>query len=142
MALNLIPYLVMNGNANEAINFYKEVLGAEVLFLQTFGEGPEHPEFSLPEEAKGLVLHASVKIGESTLMFSDAFPGYPHQSGNQVTICISSNDIEKSRQIFEGLSQGGTVEMPLQDTFFSPAYGKVVDKFGVLFQVFTDSPQQ
>ncbi|MFY0544652.1 VOC family protein [Brevibacillus sp. H7] len=138
MTLRLTPYLMMNGNAKEAIQFYEKALDAKVLFNQTFGEMPENPEFPLPAEAKELVAHAMLKVGESDLMFSDTFPGQPHQSGNQVTICISTKDKEKSKQIYEALQQDGQVNMPLQETFFSPAYGIVTDKFGVTFQIYTE----
>lgn len=138
MAMSLSPYLMMNGNAKEAIEFYEKVLGAEVLFNQTFGEMPENPEFPIAEEAKELVSHAMLKIGESELMFSDNYPGQASQSGDQVTICISTDDIEKSKQIFNDLKQDGQIKMPLQDTFFSPAYGIVTDKFGVTFQIYTE----
>ena len=138
MTVRLIPYLVMDGNAKEAIDFYKKVFDAQVLFSQTFGEMPENPEFPMPEEAKERIGHASLRIGETELMFSDTFPGQPCQSGDQVTICISTNDAGRSRQIYEALQQGGKVAMPLQKTFFSPAYGSVVDKFGVTFQIFTE----
>lgn len=143
MSVKLIPYFVMNGTAKEAIQFYQQALDAQVLFSQSFGEMPENPEYPLPAEAKDLVSHASIKIGESEVMFSDTFPGQEHQSGNQVTICISTNDADQARKIFEGLSQGGQVGMPLQETFFSPAYGQVTDKFGITFQIFTEGkPQQ
>lgn len=138
MKLQLIPYLVMNGNAQEAIQFYEKALDAKILSLQTFGEMQENPEFPLPEEAKNLVLHATLKVGETHLMFSDTFPGQPHHSGNQVTICISTDDMDKSKQIYEALKQDGQVNMPLQETFFSPAYGNVTDKFGVTFQIYTE----
>lgn len=138
VSVKLIPYLVMNGNAKEAIEFYQEALKAEVLFSQSFGEMPESPDFPLPEEAKNRISHATIKVGESELMFSDTFPGQPHQSGTQVTICISTNDADQSRAMFEALSDGGTVTMPLQETFFSPAYGIVIDKFGVTFQLYTE----
>ncbi|WP_248927885.1 VOC family protein [Paenibacillus hamazuiensis] len=138
MALRLVPYLMMNGDAAEAIRFYEQAFGAEVLFKQTFGEMPENPEFPLPAEAKGLISHAMLKVGETDLMFSDKFPGQPHQTGDQVTICISSDDKEKSKRIFEALQQGGQVKMPLQETFFSPSYGIVTDKFGVTFQIYTE----
>jgi PhnB protein len=132
------PYLMMNGNAKEAIQFYEKALDGRVLFNQTFGEMPENPEFPLPEEAKELVSHAMVKVGETDLMFSDMFPGQTSQIGDQVTICLSTNDIEKSKQIFESLKQDGQVKMPLQEAFFSPAYGIVTDKFGVTFQIYTE----
>ncbi|MBM7691772.1 PhnB protein [Peribacillus deserti] len=139
MTMKLIPYLVMNGNAKEAIQFYKEALEAEVLFVQSFGEMPENAEFPLPEEAKDRVSHATIQVGETHLMLSDTFPGQPHQSGNQVTICITIGDAEKSKQIFDALAKDGQVNMPLQETFFSPAYGNVTDKFGICFQIFTES---
>ncbi|MEH7351982.1 VOC family protein [Neobacillus drentensis] len=142
MAVRLIPYLVMDGNAKEAIHFYEKALGAQVLFSQSFGEMPENPDFPLPAEAKDRVSHATIRVGESELMFSDTFPGQPHQSGNQVTICITTDDAEKAKQMFEALTDGGQVTMPLQETFFSPAYGTVTDKFGVNFQVFTEGQHQ
>jgi PhnB protein len=138
MTLKLIPYLVMDGNAKEAIEFYKVALNAEILFSQSFGEMPENPEFPLPEDVKDRVSHATIKVGETELMLSDTFPGQPHTSGNQVTICITTDDAEKSRQMYNALMQEGQVTMPLQETFFSPAYGSVVDKFGVNFQIFTE----
>lgn len=138
MSMRLSPYFMMNGNAKEAIGFYEKALDAQVLFTQTFGEMPENPEFPLPEEAKELVSHAMVKVGETDLMFSDSFPGQTSQTGDQVTICISTDDIEKSTKIFEALSQNGQVKMPLQEAFFSPAYGIVTDKFGITFQIYTE----
>jgi PhnB protein len=141
MTLRLIPYFVMNGNTREAIQFYEQALGAQVLFSQSFGEMPENPDYPLPEEAKNLVSHATVKIGETELMLSDTFPGQPHQSGNQITICISTDDADGVRKMFDALQQGGQVTMPLQETFFSPAYGSLIDKFGITFQFFTEGKQ-
>jgi PhnB protein len=138
MTVRLIPYLVMDGNAKEAIKFYETALDAQVLFSQSFGEMPENPEFPLPAEAKDRVGHATIKVGETELMFSDTFPGQPHQIGNQVTICLTTDNPDQAHKFFEALQQGGKVEMPLQETFFSPAYGSLTDKFGVTFQIFTE----
>ncbi|AIG26448.1 VOC family protein [Brevibacillus laterosporus] len=141
MTLKLIPYLVMDGNAKEAIQFYEKALHAKVLFNQTFGEMPENPEFPIPANAKDRVAHAMVKVGETDLMFSDTFPGQPHQKGNQVTICIATSNKEESTQIYEALQEGGQVNMPLQETHFSPAYGIITDEFGVTFQIYTEGKQ-
>lgn len=141
MTLRLIPYLVMNGNAREAIQFYEKALGAQVLFSQSFGEMPENPDFPLPADAKERVSHATIKVGETELMLSDTFPGQPHQSGTQVSICITTDDADQARKMYEALQQDGQVTMPLQETFFSPAYGSVIDKFGVNFQIFTEGEQ-
>lgn len=138
MTLQLIPYLVMDGNAREAIQFYKKVFNAEVLGIISFGDMPANPNFPIPEESKDRISHATIKVSESLLMFSDTFPGQPYQIGNQVTICISLNDVEKAKQIFESLQEGGQVGMPLQKTDFSPSYGVVTDKFGVTFQIYTE----
>jgi PhnB protein len=138
MAVKLVPYLIMDGNANEAIQFYEKALEGKVLFKQTFGEMPENPESPLPEEAKGRISHATIQIGDDVLMLSDTFPGQPVQSGNQVTICISTNDKEQAKRFYEALKQDGQVHMPLQETFFSPGYAIVADKFGVVFQIYTE----
>lgn len=116
-------------------------LDAKLLYKQTFGEMPANPEFPLSEEAKGLVSHASIKVGEADMMFSDNFPGTETQIGDHVTICLTTENAEKSTAIFHSLEQDGEVKMPLQETFFSPAFGIVKDKFGVTFQIFTEGNQ-
>ncbi|MEH7121780.1 MULTISPECIES: VOC family protein [unclassified Bacillus (in: firmicutes)] len=141
MSFKFIPYLMMDGNAKEAIGFYEKVFNAEVMGILTFGQMPPNPEFPLPEEAKDLVSHATIRVGDSDLMFSDIFPGQPHQIGSQVTICITLNNTDQAHQVFESLQDGGQVGMPLQKTDFSPAYGVVTDKFGVTFQIYTENQQ-
>jgi PhnB protein len=141
MSLQFNPYLMMNGNAKEAIQFYEKSLDAKVLFLQTVGDGPQNPESPIPEEEKKRVAHSVLKVGESEIMVSDNIPGQPLQSGNQVTICISITEKEKAKQIYEALQQGGQVNIPLEETYFSPSFGMVTDKFGVTFQIFTKRPQ-
>ncbi|AHC19457.1 MULTISPECIES: VOC family protein [Paenibacillus] len=139
MSKRLIPYITMDGNAKEAIEFYEEALDAQLLFIQTFGEMPENPDFPIPAEVKERVGHATLKVGETELMFSDTFPGSPFSSGNQVSICITTDSVEQAQKMFDALQQGGQVGMPLQETHFSPAYGNVTDKFGVTFQMFTEA---
>ncbi|MBM7566670.1 VOC family protein [Paenibacillus sacheonensis] len=138
MSLRLTPYFVMNGNAQEAIEFYERALGASVLFKQTFGEMPSNPDYPLPDSANNLIGHAMIKVGESDLMFSDTFGGDEARIGNQVTICITLQDVEEAHRIFNALSDGGQVVTPLMETHFSPAYGSVTDKFGITFQFFTE----
>ena len=130
----LTPYLMMNGNATEAIEFYRQVLGAEVLKIQTYGDLP----MSFPTEVQKLVAHAMLKIGESEMMFSDS-PGRPVQDGNKVGVCISTRDAERTKEIYDVLhNDGGTVVGPLETVPFSPAFGSVRDKFGVTFTIVTE----
>ncbi|MDP5276725.1 VOC family protein [Chengkuizengella axinellae] len=137
MSLQLSPYLVMNGDGREAIQFYEKALDAEILFNQSLGEMCENSDYPIPAEAKEFVGYASLKIGDSILRVSDSHPGQPHQVGNQVTICISTDDEEKTQRIFEALQDNGQVKMPIQQTPISPSYGIVTDKFGVTFQIYT-----
>lgn len=138
MSLRLIPYLVFNGNAQEAIEFYEKAFDTKLVFKQEFGEMPANPEFPLPPGTEKRVGHALLKVGETELMFSDTFPGQPHQAGDQVTICISTNDKDQAKRIYEALQPGAQVNLPLQETHFSPAYANLTDKFGVTFQIFTE----
>lgn len=139
--MQFIPYLQLNGNAREAIGFYEKVFHAENLGVITFGEMPASPDFPLAEDAKDLVAHGTIRVGESAIMFSDTFPGQPAQEGNLVTICITFDHADKARQVFNALQDGGKVEMPLSETSFSPAYGVIKDKFDVTFQIYTEGHQ-
>ncbi|WP_189027964.1 VOC family protein [Paenibacillus albidus] len=138
MSVKLTPYLNMEGNAREAIEFYEQAIGAEVLFISTYGEMPDMPE-TFTDDLKNLVAHAMLRVGESELMFSDAPSGSPIPKGKQVTICITTNDVEKSKLFFEALRQNGQVNMPFEATPFSPGFGDVTDQFGVTFQIYTES---
>lgn len=138
MAVRMNPYLVMDGNAREAIAFYEKALDAKVMGVQTFGEMPADPNHPMPDGVKDRILHALLKVGETDLMFSDTFPGMPYQTGNHVNIAIVTDAADNSRQIFDALAEGGRVTMPMQETFWSPAYGQVTDKFGVVWQITTE----
>jgi PhnB protein len=137
MTLQLIPYIMLDGQASEAIEFYVKALDAKVLFKQTIGEGPGNPEFPLTIEDKQRVAHSVLQVGTTEMYVADLEPGQACQLGNQVTICITTNEREQSKPIYDALLQDGQVIMPLQETYFSPAYGMVTDKFGVTFQIFT-----
>lgn len=138
MTFQITPYVMLDGNAKEAIHFYEKALQAKVIRITTFAEMPESSNFSVPPNAKERISHAMLKVGETNLMLSDTFPGQPCQTGNQVTICITTKDAEKSKQVYDILKQEGQVNMPLQETFWSPAYGLVTDKFGVTFHISTE----
>ncbi|BBU39714.1 MULTISPECIES: VOC family protein [Aeribacillus] len=137
MILGVHAYLRMDGNGKEAVKFYENALDAEVLGVQTYGELPENPEFALPAEAKDRVIHAQLRVGNTFLMLSDTFPGQPYQLGSQVEVAITLNDVEKSKEVFGKLQEGGEVIMPLQETHWSPSYGQVRDKFGITWQIST-----
>lgn len=126
-------YLNFNGNCREAVEFYAKVFNTEAQ-LMTFGEAPPNPEFTLPEEAKNLIMHARLHIHDSNVMFSDLFPGMPFVLGNNISLSLVIEDLDSIKQAFERLKEGGNVIMDLQETFWSKCYGSLTDKFGIQWQ--------
>jgi len=137
MTVKLTPYINLEGRAKEAIRFYEQTIGAEVQLLLTYGDMPNMPD-TFTDEMKSLVAHAKLKVGESELMFSDSPFGSTIDTGKRVTICITTNDVEKSKRMFDALQQDGQVNMPFKEEPFSPGFGEVTDKFGVTFQIYTE----
>ncbi|GGB54156.1 VOC family protein [Fictibacillus barbaricus] len=137
MIVAVNPYVVTNGNGQEAVKFYEKALNAEVISMQTFGDMPEDPNHPIPSEAKDRVMNAQFKVGDTIMMLSDTFPGMPYNLGSQVNIAIHIDTVEDAKNVFEKLSEGGKVGMPLQETFWSPSYGQVTDKYGVEWQIST-----
>ncbi|MFD1954573.1 VOC family protein [Paenibacillus thailandensis] len=137
MTVKLTPYITLEGNAREAISFYEQAIGAKVLSLVTYGEMPDMPN-TFHDDLKSLVAHAKLQVGETELMFSDTPAGLPIVDGKRVTICITTNDVEKSKRIYEALRQDGRVNLPFKEEPFSPGFGDVTDKFGVTFQIYTE----
>jgi PhnB protein len=135
------PYLFFDGRCEEAIEFYKKVLGAKVEMLMRFKEAPppsgnpgEGCAGPMPDGNK--VMHSSFKVGDTTIMASDGMAnGKPEFKGFSLSI-NAKNDAEAER-LFKALSDGGRIEMPLAKTFFSSAFGMVADKFGVGWMVIT-----
>lgn len=130
----LIPYLNFNGNCEEAVLFYQKALGGEAQILH-FKDAPPNPNFPVQEHLKDLVLHAELRKEGHVIRFSDTFPGIPFDQGNAISFSLEFATKEEAKSVYETLSEGGKIEMELQETFFSPLYGKFIDKFGVNWQV-------
>ncbi|MDF2501673.1 MAG: glyoxalase family protein [Anaerosporomusa subterranea] len=134
-------YINFNGNCREAVEFYAKVFETEKPQIMTFGDVPPSPEFTLPEEAKSLVMHTRLSINGSNVMFSDVCPGMPFIAGNNISLTIVSTNIDEIKSLFNKLKEGGNVGMDLQETFWSKCYGFVTDKFGIGWQFNYDSGQ-
>jgi len=134
-------YINFNGNCREAVEFYAQVFGTEKPKIMSFGDSPPNPEFPLPEGAKNLVMHTQLRINESNVMFSDAFPGSPFVVGNNISLIITSKSMDEIKSLFNKLKEGGKIAMDLQETFWSKCYGNLTDKFGIGWQVSHDSRQ-
>lgn len=128
------PYLQFDGRCEEALEFYKSALGAKVEAIMRFKDGPDCME--MPKGTDDKVLHASFRIGDSTIMASDGYcKGKPDFQGFSLT--IEAPDKDEADRLFKALEPGGKVQMPLAETFFSPRFGMVADRFGVSWMIVT-----
>lgn len=128
-------YLFFDGRCEEAIDFYKKTLGAEVGMLMRWKDSPDKSMCTPSNENK--VMHASLKIGESRVMASDGRnTGNPEFKG--FALSVNAKDEADADRLFTSLSAGGKVMMPLGKTFFSPRFGMTTDKFGVNWMVIVE----
>jgi PhnB protein len=126
------PYLFFDGRCEEAIEFYKKALGARVETLMRFKESPDPASRSPGNDEK--ILHSSLRISDMTVYASDGHgTGGPNFKGFALSLGVA-NEAEADR-VFAALSPGGKVQMPLGKTFYSPRFGMVTDRFGVLWMV-------
>jgi PhnB protein len=137
MDTTLTPYLNFNGNAAEAMKHYQSVLGGE-LKMQTFGEA----NMAKSPEDKDRIVHATLKSEALSLMASDTMPTAQARFGDNVHMSLSGQDMYRLTEIFNGLAQGGKVDMPLAKQFWGDTFGMLTDKFGVHWMVnITSQPQ-
>ena len=127
------PYLDFSGRAQEAIDFYRRAIGADVTRLMHFKDCPEPNAMTSPEN-KDKVMHAELKIGDSIVFASDGrCTGKTNFHG--IALTISAKDEAEAKRLFGALAEGGQVNMALTKTFFSPAFGMLADRFGVGWMV-------
>lgn len=133
--MGVSAYISFNGNCEEAVKFYQEVFEAKEPQIIRYSDIPAHPDYPLPEEAKNYIMHTRLFICESEVMFSDNFPGQAYKVGNNISLSIILNDLEKIKKFYENLKEGGEVEIELSKTQWSKCYGSVIDKFGMRWQL-------
>ena len=132
-------YLFFDGRCEEAIEFYCRALGAEVEMMMRFKDSPEPPKPGMhPPGSDNKVMHASLRIGETSVMASDGrCTGKPNFQGFSLSLTVSTE--AEADRLFAALSDGGQVQVPLAKTFFSPRFGMVTDRFGVLWMILVHS---
>ncbi len=133
--MHVQPYLFFDGRCEEAIEFYRTALGAEVTRMLRFKDSPEPPQPGMvPPGAENKIMHASFRIGDTAVMASDGrCLGQATFKGFSLSLIVS--DEAEAKRLYSALSDGGQVQMPLGKTFFSPAFGMVADRFGVSWMV-------
>jgi PhnB protein len=127
----ILPFLNFDGNCREAMEFYKQALGAEV-FLLPYSGAPAGQTWVTPESGDR-IMHSTLKRGSDAplLMAADVMPGSPFDQGNAFSVVVECDSHEEIAAFFTALSAGGSVTMPLQDTFWGARFGMLKDKFGV-----------
>jgi len=132
------PYLFFDGRCQEAVDFYKKALGAEVIMLMRFKDSPEpQPSGMVPPGSEDKVMHMSMRIGSSIVFGSDGrCGGHPEFKGFTLSL-TAANEAEADR-LFDALGEGGQVQMPMSRTFFSPRFGMVADRFGVSWMILVE----
>jgi PhnB protein len=136
------PYLTFNGNCEEAFNFYKSVFGGEFPYIGRFSEMPA--EFPVDEKDKNKIMHVSLPIGNgSFLLGSDSAGGFSGGAnpGDNFSISINADSEDEATRLFNALSAGGKVTMPLDKTFWGAFFGMFTDKFSINWMVNYDYNQ-
>lgn len=129
--MNVQAYLSFRGNCEEALNFYKECLGGDIINRQTY----EDKKIDIPGDYRQKLQHAELKGKNVHFMAYDASPDTPLNSGNQIQMSVDLESMEKTEQLFNRLSEGGQVNTPLQKTSWNAYYGRCKDKYGIHWMV-------
>jgi len=132
------PYLFFDGRCEEALEFYRHAIGAEVPMVMHWKECPEPPPPGAPPMPADKVMHARFRVGDTTVMASDGrCQGQPSFQGFALNLTAANNT--EAERLFNALAAGGQVQMPLAKTFFSPCFGMLTDKFGVSWMVYVEA---
>lgn len=137
--MNFNPYLNFNGNCAEAMNFYAEVFGGEVTFIQTFGDSEMAAD--LPPALHGLIMHATLQIGDRVIMGADD-PWGKYEPPRGIHVQTGFPDFTEAERVFEALADCGEITMPFEKTFWTSGFGMLRDRFGIPWMVNCDDPTE
>jgi PhnB protein len=130
--MQLNPYLAFDGQCEAAFKFYEEQLGAKIQFMLPHGEAPVPCQ--LPEEWRNKIMHATLALGDQTLMGADCPPGY-YQKPQGISVTLGISDPKEAERVFHALAKNGTVQTPIQKTFWALRFGMVTDRFGIPWMI-------
>lgn len=136
--MNTNLHLVFPGTCREAFAFYEKTFGTKRTMTMTFGDAPAGSP--VPPESKDLIMHTALPLGSITLMGCDAPKGQEERLGG-FQVCVDTKDEAEAKRLFAALADGGSVQMPLAPTFWSPLFGMLKDRFGVGWMVSVPGPQ-
>jgi PhnB protein len=129
------PYLFFNGRCEEALNFYREKLGAEVLFQVFFRDAPPNPERPIKPGTEDKIMHCTFRIGTTELLASDGDCESGKNAPSGFSLSLTGDDRASAEKLFNALADGGNVMLPWQPTFWTDGFGMLVDRFGIAWMV-------
>lgn len=136
--MKIAPYLMFDGHCREAFTLYEAVFGGKILAMMDHRDTPA--EAHVPPEWVDKIMHACLEIDGQMLMASDAPPDRSDGPMRSVSVSVNVTDIAEAERIFAGLSEGATIQMPMAETFWSPRFGMLRDRFGTNWMVGAEMP--
>jgi PhnB protein len=128
--MRLNAYLHFGGNAEEALNFYKNILKGNIFSITRYGESP----MPVDEDWKNKIMHARLEFDDSLLFISDGPKGYSSSHGN-ISLSLETSNVQHGEDVFNKLAEGGQVVMPMADQFWGARFGMTTDKYGIMWMV-------
>jgi PhnB protein len=135
--MQLNPYLTFNGQCEAAFKFYERCLGGKIEFMLTHGDSPMAAQ--VPAEWRNKIMHARLVLGDKVLMGSDA-PPERYEGAKGFSVSLGIDTPAEAERVFHALAEKGTVQMPLQETFWALRFGTLVDQFGIPWMVNCERP--
>ncbi|EXF95748.1 3-demethylubiquinone-9 3-methyltransferase [Pseudomonas fluorescens HK44] len=131
--MKINPYLIFNGDCKAAFTFYAQCLQGTLEMMMTFGESPARDQ--IPASSHDLIMHTRLVVGDQVLMGSDTTPERPYHGISGCSVSLNVTSIAEAERIFTALADRGTIQMPLEATFWAARFGMLVDRFGVPWMV-------
>ena len=137
--MKINPYLIFNGDCKAAFTFYAESLNGNIEAMLTFGETPAGDH--VPKDLHNLIIHTRLAVGDQAIMGSDTTPDRPTDEMSGCSISLNVDSIAEAERVFSALSEDGTAQMPLEQTFWAARFGMLVDRFGVSWMINCEKDQ-
>ncbi len=137
--MKINPYLIFNGDCKAAFTFYAQCLQGTLEMMMTFGESPARDQ--MPASYHDLIIHTRLVVGDQALMGSDTTPDRPYHGISGCSVSLNVTSIAEAERIFTALADQGTIQMPLEATFWAARFGMLVDRFGVPWMVNCETDQ-
>ncbi|CAI8748786.1 MULTISPECIES: VOC family protein [Pseudomonas] len=137
--MKINPYLIFNGDCAAAFKFYAQSLQGTLEVMMTFGESPAREH--VPAEYHNLIIHTRLLVGDQAIMGSDSTPDRPYAGIHGCSISLNVDSIAEAERVFAALADQGTVQMPLEATFWAARFGMLVDRFGASWMINCEKDQ-